>query len=139
LTALALAIFGLLLGTSSPAGAAPELIRSARSGPWSDAKTWEGGQVPGADARVQVRAGHTIVYDRNSDEAVRSIHVAGTLTFARDRDTQLVVALIKIQPGDDASEDGFDCDAHGHADADQPRPALEVGTPDQPLDAKFTA
>jgi hypothetical protein len=33
----------------------PGLIRSARSGPWSAAATWEGGKIPGSDARVQVR------------------------------------------------------------------------------------
>ena len=63
-------------------------------------------------------------------EVLEDIHVAGTLTFARDRDTLLGVGLIKIQPGDDASENGFDCDAHlpkrGH---NAVLPALEVGTP----------
>ena len=67
-----------------------DLVRSARNGPWS---------------------GHTVIYDLKSDQAIRSIHVAGMLTFASDRDTQLDVGLIKIQPGDDASEDGFNCDA----------------------------
>ena len=47
-----------------------------------------------------------------SDQPVRSIHVAGTLRFDPDRDTRLDVGLIKIQAGDDASEAGFDCEAH---------------------------
>src|SRR5262245_8815373 len=89
-----------------------ELIRSARSGAWSAADTWERGQIPTAGARVQVRTGHNVVYDVHSDRALRSIHVAGTLSFARDRNTRLDVGLIKIQPGDDASENGFDCDEH---------------------------
>src|SRR5262245_31666535 len=91
---------------------APPLVCTAGSGSWSDARTWEGGKLPAAGARVQVRAGHRVVYDRESDDVIRSIHVAGTLTFATDRDTVLNVGLIKIQPGDDASENGFDCDAH---------------------------
>src|SRR5579885_2731404 len=104
------------------------------------AATLEGGKVPGAGARVQVRPGHTVLYDVKSDAVIRSIHVAGTLTFARDRDTQLAVGLIKIQPGDDASEDGFNCDAHVmEAKPGQPRPALEVGTPEQPIPAGRTA
>jgi hypothetical protein len=82
----------------APAPAA--LIRSARGGPWSAPDTWEGGKVPGAGVRVQVRAGHTVTYDLSSDRMIRSIHVAGTLTFARDRDTRLDVGLIKIQAGD---------------------------------------
>src|SRR4051794_11652995 len=59
----------------------PKLIRSAKSGPWSNAATWEGGKVPGAGARVQVRTGHAVVYDASSTEVIRSIHVAGTLSF----------------------------------------------------------
>src|SRR5579864_2649440 len=116
------------------------LLRSARSGPWSDGKTWEGGKVPPAAARVQIRQGHTVLYDVKSDQAIRSIHVAGTLTFAPDRDTRLDVGIIKIQPGEDASEDGFDCDAHvPELKPGQARPDLLVGTPERPINAKHTA
>lgn len=131
---------------------APAWIRSAKGGPWSASATWEGGKVPAAAARVQVRTGHTVAYDLNSDQAIRAIHVAGTLTFARDKTTRLDVGLIKIQAGrdEDASEDGFECDAHMPAPVSPrlpgegpgvraPRPALEVGTPDAPIDAKHTA
>src|SRR5205807_1533630 len=38
----------------------PKLIRSARSGPWSAPATWEGGKLPAAGARVQIRTGHTV-------------------------------------------------------------------------------
>lgn len=124
------------LAEQPPAG----LIRSARSGPWSAAATWEGGTVPGSAARVQVRQGHTVVYDVNSNLAIRLVHVAGTLTFARDKDTRLDVGLLKIQAGDDASEDGFACDAHlPDAPANAPKPALEVGTPGRPIEANHTA
>ncbi len=118
----------------------PALIRSAASGPWSAAATWEGGNVPQAGARVQVRTGHAVTYDLNSDQVIRSVHVAGTLRFAPDKDTRLDVGLIKIQPGDDASENGFDCEAHLEpaAPGDQ-RPALEIGMPDQPIAANHTA
>src|SRR5205823_4366603 len=75
-----------------------------------------------------------------SDQAIRAIHVAGTLRFAPDRDTRLDVGLIKIQAGDDASENGFDREAHmPPADAGAPRPALEVGTPTDPIPADHTA
>src|SRR5689334_5577882 len=110
LPAILLALTSSMVAT---ADITTSLIRSARSGPWSAAATWEGAVVPRAGARVQVRGGHTVVYDLNSDTPIRSIHVAGTLEFARDRDTRLDVGLIKVQPGDDASENGFDCDAHG--------------------------
>jgi uncharacterized protein (TIGR03067 family) len=145
--ALILVAFGLigtvgnaLRGDEPKKDTAPALIRSARSGPWSAPDTWEGGKLPGAGARVQVRAGHTVTYDLSSDQVMRSIHVAGTLTFARDRDTRLDVGLIKIQSGDNASEDGFNCEAHlQKPDPQIPRPAMEVGTAEEPIPAEHTA
>jgi hypothetical protein len=118
----------------------PPFVRTARSGDWSEAATWEGGKLPAAGERVQIRAPHQVVYDVKSDAVIRSIHVAGTLTFTADRDTRLDVGLIKIQPGDDPSEVGFDCEAHvqdlGHGAR---QPALLVGTPEQPIGAAHTA
>jgi hypothetical protein len=116
-----------------------DLIRSTQSGPWSAPATWEGGKLPGANAKVQIRTGHTVTYDLPSAR-LRSIHVAGTLTFARDRNTQLDVGLIKIQSGDDASENGFDCDAHlAEPKVGTLRPALEVGSPNEPIPVAHTA
>lgn len=125
---------------SIAAAAEPALVRSAGSGVWSDPKSWEGGKVPGAGDRVQIKGGHTLVYDLDSEAAIRSIHVAGTLEFARDRNTRLDVGLIKVQPGDDASENGFDCDAHGVELAPgAEKPALLVGLPSEPIPAGKTA
>ena len=129
------AVFLMTLGP----GAAP-LVRSGASGPWSRATTWEGGRTPRPGDRVQVRAGHTVTFDATIDEPIRSIHIAGTLSFDPDRDTRLSVGLIKIQAGDDPSEAGFDCEAHGAvADPALPRPALEVGTRARPIAAGRTA
>src|SRR5262245_44040596 len=119
---------------------AAEIVRTARGGAWSDASTWEGGRVPAAGARVLIRADHRVVYDVRSDEVIRGVTVAGALSFAPDRDTLLNVGLIVVRPGDDYSEEGFECDAHAAApDPARPRPALEVGTPDRPIDAGRTA
>jgi hypothetical protein len=118
----------------------PAIIRSAHSGPWSDSATWEGGKVPGAEARVLIRPGHRITYDAKSTDAIRAINIAGTLSFAADRNTQLDVGLIKIQASEDYSEEGFDCEAHLTApDPKKDRPALEVGTPEKPIAAGHTA
>jgi hypothetical protein len=127
---------------AKPAGlqAGGALIRSAGSGPWSKPATWEGERVPGLGDKVQIRAGHMVTYDTSSDRPIRSIHVAGTLRFDPDRDTRLDVGLIKIQAGDDASENGFDCDAHAvRVDPNAPRPALEIGTAAHPIPAGRTA
>src|SRR5688572_15164235 len=114
---------------------ADEWVRSAKSGAWSDPATWAGGAVPKGGDRVQVRTGHTVVYDVVAEAAVRVVHVAGTLTFARDKDTRLDVGVLKVHPGDACTEDGFECDtrpaplAPGAA-----MPTLEVGRPGLPIE-----
>ena len=116
------------------------LIRSRQSGTWSAPSTWEKGVVPSAEARVQVRSDHLVLYDLQSDLVIRSIHVSGTLRFITDQNTRLDVGLIKIQPGDDASENGFDCDDHPTIPSpNQPVPALEVGSAERPIEAGKTA
>jgi hypothetical protein len=115
-------------------------IRSVRSGSWSAAATWQGGNVPAAGARVRICRGHTVVYDLDSQPPIRMIHVAGTLKFATDRDTRLDVGLILIQPGETASESGFDCDTHApELKPGEPRPALEVGSPERTIAPHHTA
>ena len=125
-------------------------VRSARSGKWSDAGTWQNDRAPRAGDNVQVRPGHVVTYDANSEEAVRVLHVAGTLTFSRDKSTRLDVGLVKILPGDVCTDDGFNC--HEMTDVTEPpgvspfdgnrasgRAALEIGTRANPLPAEITA
>jgi hypothetical protein len=125
-------------------------VRSARSGKWSDANTWMDKRVPRAGDNVQVRTGHVVTFDANSDDAVRVLHVAGTLTFARDKSTLLNVGLLKVQPGEECSEDGFNChemvavneppSSSRRAEDSAPYPAaLEIGTRENPIPANVTA
>jgi len=117
-----------------------DVIKSAKSGPWSDGATWEGGAVPAAGSKVLVRPGHAVLYDVVSDQAIRSIFIGGTLRFATDRDTRLDAGLLKIQAGEECVEDGFTCDVHlKPPDPQEERPALEVGTADRPVEANRTA
>ena len=133
--------------------------RTTQSGRWSDAATWENARMPKAGDRVQIRPGHVIVYDVSSDAALRMVHVGGVLTFSREKSTRLDVGLLKIQPGDEAAEDGFVCAVHddpikaGQKTSAVPspsvealagipenqRPALEIGTSDHPIPAGVTA
>jgi hypothetical protein len=132
-------VVALLVGTSWAADG-PAVIRSAGSGPWSAAATWEGGQVPGAGTRVLVLSGHVVTYDVKSDAVIRAINVAGTLAFAHDRDTLLNTGLIKIEGIDAFSENGFDCEGHfDEPEAGQPRATLQIGTPSAPISADHTA
>jgi hypothetical protein len=151
----------IALLSQSAFGAEALVIRSAHSGAWSSPDTWEGKQQPSAGARVLIRRGDAIVYDVVSNRPIRSIHIAGRLSFARDRDTRLDVGLIMIQNGEETSESGFDCNGlHGpprqaqdgadtgpqagaddtHAQAvSATSAALEVGTDAEPIPAGHTA
>jgi hypothetical protein len=119
-------------------------VRSARSGTWSDAATWENGRLPGAGDFVQIRPGHAVIYDVNSDKAIRMLHIGGMMTFVRDKDTRLDVGLLKIQPGEMPTDDGADCGAPNMVHATPPQPgalpaALEIGTSDKPIPPGVTA
>jgi hypothetical protein len=134
----------LLVAGAAFVQAAPSLIqfnaRSARSGKWSDVRTWEDKRVPRPGDNVQVQPGHIVIYDVNSDDAVRVLHVAGTLRFDRDKATRLNVGLLKVTPGVECSEDGFNC----HEKAESPntadaQAALEIGTREHPIPAGIVA
>ena len=140
LVPIALLLVGFLQVQPLAAQEKPAIFQSAKSGPWSDAATWEGGKLPVAGSKVLIKTGHTVVFDVISDTAIRSLHVSGTLTFAPNKNTRLNAGLIRIQAGDGTDEAGFDCDAH----VDPPKPgeqraALLVGTPEQPIAADVTA
>lgn len=142
---LALGICLPVMAADQPTGASgKDVIVTARSGNWSAAETWEGGKIPGSGAKVLIQRNHVVVYDRDSDEVIRGIQVAGTLTFAKDRNTRLDVGLIRIENINEYSEDGFDCShatggAGPAAGVPAQRAVLEIGSPDAPLPAQFKA
>ncbi len=129
-----LATLVFLIGSTAAAADSP-LERSRASGPWSAPGTWESGSVPADQARVQVRPGHVVEYDLAKGPVVRSIHVAGVLRFATDRDTRLDVGLIKIEPGEDASETGLEAETHPARTLADHEATLEIGTAEAPLPA----
>lgn len=140
----ALAITALLLMAVSvepaAAGLLAKVIRTQQSGRWSDPATWEHRIPPRAGESVQIRPGHTVVYDVSSNDVLRAIHIGGRLEFSPDVATRLECGLIKIQAGDDVSEQGFDCEAHlVPPAAGSTRAALIVGTPDNPIPDKQRA
>ena len=135
---LLVAGFGLLPAIQADDG--PPVTRSAKSGRWSEAATWDSGKVPPAGARVLIMSGHTVTYDVKSDDVIRAINVAGTLAFAKDRDTLLNTGLIKIEAIDAFSENGFDCEGHfDEVDPNVPRATLQVGSPNEPVSARNKA
>jgi G8 domain len=128
--------------TAAMSAAEPVMFnaRTAQSGKWSDARTWEGARRPRAADFVQVRTGHVVTYDVNSSDALRMLHIAGTLMFSREVSTLFEVGLIKVEPGETTTEDGFNC----HDDAPAPPagaalPVLEIGTLASPIPAGVKA
>ena len=126
--------------------AVPFSIRSVKDGKWSEASTWLPARVPGDGDRVLVSRGTKVEYDVTSKHVLRLIQVVGTLSFARDRDTELNVALVKVQDSETCSESGFACDFHhktkGGEPTDKPlghMPALLIGTLEKPIPAEHTA
>ena len=121
-------------------------VRSVKDGNWSDPKTWSAERVPAAGDRVLVARGTKVLYDVKSEAVLRLVQIVGTLTFARDRDTQLNVGVLKVQNSDECSESGFACDFAGVNAAGEPQgprqgpmPTLEVGTLEKPIPAEHTA
>ena len=121
-------------------------IRSIKDGKWSDPQTWKPARLPTKGDRVLVTRGTFVEYDVNRKDVIRLLQVVGQLSFARDRDTQLNVGVLKVQNSDECSESGFACDFLHVNEAGEPKtglkgelPALLVGTPHQPIPAEYTA
>ncbi len=73
-----------------------EITRTAiASGNWFDAGTWNGG-VPGAGATVRIPAGLTVTYSGVSVVALRGVRVDGTLRFATDATSEIVLDTLEV-------------------------------------------
>ena len=66
---------------------------------WSDASAWPSGRVPAAGEAVTIPRGTEMVLDV-SPPALRSVTVQGRLTFADERDLELVTEWIYVPGGE---------------------------------------
>jgi len=118
-------------------------IRSVKNGRWSVPSTWEPARLPSQGDRVLISKETHVEYDVQQNAVIRMVQVVGTLEFSRDRDTLLNVGLLTIQHTDECAEHGFACDFEGAADGpDTPVeqwPSLIIGTPSDPIPAKYSA
>lgn len=115
-------------------------IKSVKSGKWSNPATWNTGQIPGSGDNVLVDSDHVVIYDANSNEEIRLVHIRGKLTFSRTVDTQLDAGMIILSAShmvDVNANCSFIEHEHGHHNG--PRPTLEVGTFDNPIPHNITA
>ncbi len=131
-------VLALVIGNALCASA--EMIRSKASGAWSEPKIWSSNRVPKGGDNVHIAPGHRVVYDVESPEVMTKIHVEGALIFARDRDTELNVGVVRVGGKRGAAHSGV-ADVHEHAKpADgTPMAHFAVGTPDAPIEPDKTA
>ena len=89
-------LVSLAVALTSSLAAEPFTIVSCKHGDWSDPNSWQPPRVPKAGDKVHIRRDHRVEYDLKSDQLIPLIHVEGALVFARDTDTELNVAMLKV-------------------------------------------
>ena len=68
------------------------------SGDWSDSAVWQDGNVPYGNANVLIPVGINVEVDTLVDERLRTVRVDGTLSFATDVDSELMVDTMVVTP-----------------------------------------
>ncbi|MDW8201479.1 MAG: G8 domain-containing protein [Cyanobacteriota bacterium SKYGB_h_bin112] len=71
---------------------------AVRDGLWSDPTTWQGGRIPNNSANVLIPTGIDVIYNVESNARLRTVRIDGTLTFAHDRNTKMVVDTLVNAP-----------------------------------------
>ncbi|MFP5271335.1 PA14 domain-containing protein [Coleofasciculus sp.] len=71
---------------------------AVNDGSWFDPNTFQQGQVPGTDAKVVISEGVHVTYDAESDTRLETVRVDGTLEFAHNRNTKIVVDTFIASP-----------------------------------------
>src|SRR5262249_43208082 len=81
-------------------GATPT-IYTVKSGNWADPTVWSLGRLPTTGDIVDIEPGNTITYNVNSTAALNTLEIqnTGTLTFATNVNTNLVVGNFLVLPG----------------------------------------
>jgi hypothetical protein len=92
-------------------------VMSVANGNWSDPATWSTKKVPGAEDRVSLATGNSIVYDAVSDATLACIDVRGHLSFSTNTNTRLKTKNLMVQE-------------EGH---------LEIGSAEKPIASNASA
>jgi len=115
------------------------VVKSSRSGNWSDPTIWSAGKIPAPGDHVVIEMGHVVTYDVTAAAAIRLIHIRGKLIFSKTQNTQLEVGMIILQM-DETIDENANCSAHQSLhDHGEPRPTLEIGSPLAPIPSHITA
>ena len=97
-----------------PEGSATHV--AVNNGSWFNPDTWKDGVVPDDNADVLISEGVSVFYNKKSDASLHTVRVDGTLKFAHDADTKMVI-------------DTFIVTSEG---------TLEIGTQNQPIQSDKT-
>jgi len=71
---------------------------AVKNGSWFDSSTWQGGKVPADNAHVLIQEGVSVTYDDESDARLKTLRVDGTLQFAHNVDTKLLIDTFAVAP-----------------------------------------
>jgi G8 domain/PKD domain len=69
-----------------------------KSGSWFDSTIWQNGEVPKDGADVWIQHEVAVTYDAQSDARIHTIRLDGTLDFAADRTTKLLIDTFVVAP-----------------------------------------
>jgi Cadherin-like domain/G8 domain/PKD domain/RTX calcium-binding nonapeptide repeat (4 copies) len=69
-----------------------------KNGSWFDPSIWQNGTVPNNNADVWIQHGVAVTYDAQNNARIHTIRVDGTLQFATDQNTKLLVDTIVVVP-----------------------------------------
>ncbi len=81
-----------------PRFAAQPTIVTVRPGNWDDPAVWSAGHVPRDGDRVSIGAMHTVLLTSQNSARIDALEISGTLAFAPQRDTRLIVANLLVMP-----------------------------------------
>ena len=68
-----------------------ETFTAVNNGSWFDPHTWANCEVPHDGAKVLITQGVSVLYDQESDIRLDTVRIDGTLTFAHDQNTKMIV------------------------------------------------
>ncbi|MEM9163814.1 MAG: G8 domain-containing protein [Cyanobacteria bacterium P01_F01_bin.4] len=71
---------------------------AVKNGNWFDPATWQGGRIPGDDARVHIKEGITVKYNDVSEAELYTLRVDGEIQFAPDKNTKMVIDTFVVAP-----------------------------------------
>ena len=113
-------------------------VRSTGSGNWSDPAIWNDGRIPAEGDNVVIDMGHRVIYDVQSEQAIRLLHIRGELIFSDRTTTQLDAGMIIISM-EESVDPNANCSSNQHTAMHGNRARLQVGSPFKPIPNSVTA